>query len=192
MATATDISDFRRRFRRWMVTIGCIHVALTGAVFTSLVAANSPIGESFTNFSVGKTLTNACLFGFLGSLLYFSRKCYIYLITDKFNQILTASKNDDDPKEILSEILQTRLVGYYLYLATRPIAGLVVGPLIVMFIFGGLLTLGSSNQTEGIAVSATGTFVIYVSSFLAGYSCSDLFDYLSKLGSKLIKRIDIE
>jgi|GEM_PF-4952174 len=190
MIDGASLTAVRGQFRRRLVAIGCLHVLVTVVVLFALYTANDPLESAFSDSSVGRTVQNACLLGFLGSLLYFSRKCYIYLITDKMQRLVNALVEKDSP-DLVAQALVTQLTGYYLYLATRPLAGLIVGPLIVMFVVAGLLTLGTTSAGN-IGVSVAGTFIVYVASFLAGYSSSDLFDYLSRLGSKLIRKIDVD
>jgi len=133
---------------------------------------------------------NAGLLGLTGSLLYFSRKVYSYLISDKFARIL----NQDSPGRVAGEFtedIRTRLWGYYYYLGVRPLAGVVIGPLITLFVMAGLATFANASAGCELGVSKAGNYVVYVVSFLGGYSSSDLFDYFSVLGARAIKRLDI-
>lgn len=137
-------------------------------------------------------MINASLLGFLGSLLYFSRKVYSYLITDKFHRLMqdqektTASKDDDLDR------FKSIVMGYYIYLSTRPIAGFVIGPLLLMFVLAGLTTFFKPIPGAEVAISTAGVYLIYVVSFIGGYSSSDLFDYFSNLGGRLISKLDVK
>ena len=84
------------------------------------------------------------------------------------------------------------VIGYYIYLSTRPIAGLIIGPLLLMAVLAGLTTFTKPSIGVEVSVSAAGIYLIYVVSFIGGYSSSDLFDYFSSLGAKLISKIDIK
>jgi len=83
-------------------------------------------------------LINSALFGFLGCLIYFSRKSYVYLIEGKFSTLL-AVKPGDQPPDIDS--INCKIRGYYLYLPFRPFVGLIIGPILYMLAMSGLVTL---------------------------------------------------
>lgn len=141
--------------------------------------------------STNKIIINASLLGFVGSLLYFSRKVYLYLITNKLHRIAKELKIDPDSGTQETESFKSVAIGYYIYLSTRPLAGFVIGPILVMFVLAGLTTLSRSPDGSEMTLSKAGIYLIYVVSFLGGYSSSDLFDYFSNLGKKLIGKLDV-
>lgn len=191
------MQGIRRRAKAWFVGIGLWQTALVIATGYALYCTNlTPDGVFSLGGDVHRLWTDAVLFGFLGSLLNFSRKAYVYLITDKLWRIgddIDANLSKGSvTHELSEEIFRTRLTGYYLYLATRPFGGLVIGPLVTMLILGGLTTLGKSGPHDATALSPAGIYLIYLFSFVGGYTSSDMFDYLSKAGGSLLARTKVE
>ena len=113
----------------------------------------------------------------------------MYLITDKYSRI---AEEVDAGGAQNAERLATRLSGYVLYLSTRPIGSIVVGPLIVLAIMAGLTTLVNRESEKVVSISASGIYLVYFASFICGYSSSDLFDYFSALGGRLVRRIRLK
>ena len=130
--------------------------------------------------TVSHKLINSVLFGFAGSLIYFSRKTYVYLITSKLYKII-------EPSDSVN-ITQQRLVltGYFLYLIFRPFVGIIIGPLIFMLSSIGLVTFVKTQVQSAAEFSKTGEYFIYLISFFSGHASSDMFDYFSKLAKKII------
>jgi len=174
------MNNFRQRYARRLVFVGLYHLVLIfGAGWAVYDANRAELGS--LSVPTQALWTNVALFGFIGSLLYFSRKIYVYLITDKVGRILaTFGSTDDDDR------VKAALIGYFWYLVWRPYVGLAVGPLVTFIVLGGLNTVAKS-QTEGVlALSQAGICIIYVLCFVGGYTSSDLLDYLSKTGGKLL------
>jgi hypothetical protein len=65
----------------------------------------------------------------------------------------------------------------------------VIGPLLVMIALAGLSTVGRS-EVSATAISPTGFVLIMVLSFVGGYKSSDMFDQFSRMGAKLIRKVD--
>jgi hypothetical protein len=124
-------------------------------------------------------LLNSVLFGLAGSLIYFSRKTYVYLITSKLYNIVVDSEPDNTSKH------QLVLTGYYLYLIFRPFVGIIIGPLIFMMASIGLVSFVKSQVQVSNEFSKTGEYFIYLLSFFSGHASSDMFDYFSKLAKKI-------
>lgn len=130
-------------------------------------------------------ILNAAFFGFAGCLIFFSRKSYVYLITNKFLKIVsdnTMSKETDD--YVISNIIH----GYYLYLALRPFVGLIIGPLIYMLVLTGLITFMKTSISMDTELSRSGRYIIYFLSFIGGHASSDILDYFSKLAKKIVEK----
>jgi len=174
------MNDFRKQYVRWLVGIGFFHMALLLAAGVAVYGANRAQLASI-NVPTGALWTNVSLFGFVGSLLFFSRKVYVYLITDKIGRVLQSF----DTIEADSRV-RAAMAGYFWYLVWRPFVGLVVGPLVTFIVLGGLNTIAKSETSGTLALSVAGICVIYVLSFVGGYTSSDLLDYLSKTGGKLL------
>ncbi len=149
-------------------------------MFICLLAINT------TNFLLlsAETLVviNAALFGFSGCLIYFSRKSYVYLITNKVSKIVSNNTKSGNPDTYsISSVMR----GYYLYLTLRPFVGLIIGPIIYMLIVTGLITFMKTSITPDTALSRSGKFLVYLLSFFAGHASSDILDYFSKLAKKI-------
>ena len=131
------------------------------------------------------TVVNAALFGYLGTLVFFSRKCYVYLITKKLTKSLKESinSNQDSVNDLLSVIR-----GYYLYLLFRPMVGLVIGPLLFMFVVTGLVTFMKTSVEVNTEISRSGRYLIYIVSFLGGHASSDLLDRFSTMAKQIVLR----
>lgn len=128
-------------------------------------------------------VVNSSLFGLLGCLIYFSRKSYVYLITGKFTKIITGEQ-DPDINDVDS--IKSAIRGYYLYLIFRPFVGLVIGPILFMFVMSGLLTFIKKNIDINNEIARSGRYTIYIISFLGGHASSDLFDWFSKIAKKIV------
>lgn len=135
-----------------------------------------------------RVLVYCALFGLLGSLIYFSRKCYVYLITNKLGKLLRQMEQDAPSGATAIDEVRAAFLGYYLYLLVRPFAGVVIGPVLYMLAVSGLATFGgtSSSAADPPAVSRAGRYVLYSLSFLGGHASSDMFDYFTWLAKRLI------
>lgn len=187
-----SLSEIYRSYRRSLIIIGITHILLVVLTLWVLYELNLKGDGADFDLSSKMIIINASLLGFLGSLLYFSRKIYSYLISDKFHRVLQdkgvsttdADSDIDKVKSIVS--------GYYIYLSTRPIAGFVIGPLLLMSVLAGFTTFYKPTSGTQPAMSTSGIYLIYIVSFIGGYSSSDIFDYLSNLGKKIISNIDLK
>lgn len=120
------------------------------------------------------------LVGFCGALLYFARKCYVYQINSKHDRIAESCTSE--------EILASKVQGYYLYLVSRPFAGIAVGPIAAMILLGGVSTISRQTTAGGVAsLSEAGHYLIFLAAFIGGYTSSDLFDALSKFGKSMLR-----
>lgn len=126
-------------------------------------------------------IINAALFGWAGCLVYFSRKSYVYLITNKFYKIYLDKKEKREPDSNIVTIMH----GYYLYLIFRPFVGLIIGPLMYMLSLTGLITFMKASAAVSVELSRSGRYFIYFLSFLAGHALSDILDYFSKLAKRI-------
>lgn len=127
-------------------------------------------------------IVNSAFFGFIGSLIYFSRKSYVYLITNKFKKII--DENKDGGNQTINSIKNIAR-GYYLYLFFRPFVGIVIGPILYMLALTGLITLIKSSVNENETISQSGRYLIYILSFVGGHSSSDILDKFSKFASQI-------
>lgn len=187
---ANALSDLYRSARKVLVLIGLSHIGFVIVTLWVLFQLNMREQGNFTP-PAKSVMIMAALLGFLGSLLYFSRKIYVYLITDKFFEMMRI-QDDISNEDIKIDRFKSMLFGYYIYLSTRPIAGLVIGPLLYMAVLAGLTTFSKAPTGPEVSLSTAGVYLIYVISFIGGYSSSDLFDYFSGLGAKLIKNITLK
>jgi|SRR5579862_93281 len=187
------MEKIRRSAVRWLVAIIAIHSILLLGSGLFLFWINSD-GQAHLNAPV--FWINVCFAGFIGSLLYFSRKAYVYLITGKIERVLAALMTDNslgptsDSTVPLEDRLRSRLVGYYVYLIARPLGGFAIGPLVTMAILGGLLTLSRNATASSATLSSAGIYIVIVVAFIGGYTSSDLFDYLSKRSARLMSAND--
>lgn len=187
-----SLSEIYRSYRRSLIIIGVTHILFVILTIWALYELNLRGEKADLDLSSKMIIINASLLGFLGSLLYFSRKVYSYLISDKFHRVLQdkgvsatdANSDIDKVKSIVS--------GYYIYLSTRPIAGIIIGPLLLMFVLAGFTTFYKPASGTQLAMSTSGIYLIYIVSFIGGYSSSDIFDYLSNLGKRIISNIDLK
>lgn len=122
-------------------------------------------------------IINSCLLGFIGCVIYFSRKSYVYLITNKLSKTVQ--------NEASIDCARSTLIGYYLYLIFRPFVGLVIGLLFFMLISTGIVSFMKSAINLETDISTSGKYFIYILSFLAGHTSSDMFDYFSKVAKKI-------
>jgi hypothetical protein len=182
----------------WLICICVLHTLIVICLCLALYALNvrSPDELSFVGSS--RTLwVNSSLIGFIGSLLYFSRKAYVYLITDKLYRIAEESVALASGEKVAAggvavEVYKTKLSGYYLYLIARPVGGLIIGPLITMIFLGGLTTLTINSTISAQSLSSAGMYAVFVVSFIGGYTSSDMFDYISKSGARILARSKLE
>ncbi len=150
-------------------------------IMVALVALNTGVVAVFSGQI--RTVVNSALLGYLGTLVFFSRKCYVYLITNKFLRMI--EENQKNWSDSLPAILST-VRGYYLYLLFRPLVGLVIGPVLYMFFLCGLITFMNAPATSSTDLSRSGTYLIYVISFVGGHASSDLLDRFSRLAKKMV------
>lgn len=185
------IGKICRKWRRNLVLIGLGHTILVVTTLWFLFRLNLESGLSQGPVPNRAAMINSSLLGFLGSLFYFGRKVYVYLITDKIRRFMQAQGLTEDLGNEALERLRGGVAGYYIYLSTRPLAGLVIGPLLLMAVLAGLTTFSVTTSPAELRVSAAGACLIYFISFVGGYSSSDLFDYLASLGAKLAQKLQI-
>lgn len=194
---SSGVTAVYRRGRRVLIVLGAMHMVLAGSSCGLFFWMNLNPGETFDQESMGYVMLNSAVIGLVGSLLYFSRKSYVYLITDKFGRIIVENGFGIEAVEegtvrfIDLDKYKTILSGYYLYLAARPWAGVVIGPVLTMIVLAGLTTFSTFEADGGVVLSEAGTYLLYVFSFVGGYSSSEPFDYFSKLAGNLIERIEI-
>lgn len=186
-----SFSEIYRSSRKSLVLIGMAHVVLVLGTLWLIVELNLRLGQGLSLSNNKMIMVNASLLGFLGSLLYFSRKVYVYLITDKFRRLMQEKEGRGNNDNNVDKF-RTQIIGYYIYLSTRPVAGLIIGPLLLMFVLAGLTTFSRASTECEVGVSTAGIYSIYVVSFIGGYSSSDLFDYFSNLGGRLISKLDMK
>jgi hypothetical protein len=188
------MDNLRRHVMLWLIGICTLHSLLVVVLCVAIFRINLPESGDFSLVASSRALwLNSSLIGLIGSLLFFSRKAYVYLITDKLYRISEANgmptrAADHASPRIDLDIYRTRLAGYYLYLIARPIGGLVIGPFVTMILLGGLTTLSASASIEAKSPSVAGMYLIYVLSFAGGYTSSDMFDYVSKQGARLLAK----
>jgi hypothetical protein len=108
----------------------------------------------------------------------------VYLITNKFSRLLKEQQTDENDEDAKNNVIR----GYYLYLTFRPFVGLVIGPILYLFVMAGLITFIKHPITSPAEVSQPGRYFIYVLSFLGGHASSDLLDYFSRV----IKKISVK
>lgn len=185
-----SLAQLRRRSTRWF-SVACVyHSALALLCGIGLATVNAPgILPDPAQVTADALWLNSALLGALGSLLYFSRKAYVYLITDKVGRLHAAALAEPKTDDEAIAVTAAKISGYILYLFMRPLAGVVIGPLLVMTILAGLSTIGRGDVSPS-AISPTGIILVLVLSFVAGYKSSDMFDHFSKMGTKLIRRAD--
>jgi hypothetical protein len=171
---------------RWFIAIVLIHSILLITCGAILYWINS-VGNVALIFWI-----NVSLSSFIGSLLYFSRKAYVYLITGKVErierQLAIETFDRSGEAQPIPDRIRNRLAGYYSYLLLRPIGGLAIGPAITMLILGGLSTLSKTNAGSSASLSEAGLYVVMLMAFAGGYTSSDIFDYLSKLSKALFAK----
>ena len=161
----TSSAEIYRSYRVGLILIGIAHPIILIITLWALYELNL-FPDKSEQPSVNEIIINASLLGFVGSLLYFSRKVYLYLITQKLHRVAKDLKVVTGGGEQDCEQFKGIVHGYYLYLATRPLAGLVIGPILVMFLLAGLTTLSSVNGSE-MVLSRAGIYLIYVFSRLS-------------------------
>lgn len=174
-------NDLLKKIKRNLTLIFIYQSILLLLVFLIFYLLNCTTLITFGN----NKLLNSVLFGFAGSLVYFSRKTYVYLITSKLCKIIENSDSENCTKQ------QLVLVGYYLYLIFRPFVGIIIGPLIFMLASIGLVSFVKTQVQVSTEFSKTGEYFIYLLSFFSGHASSDMFDYFSKLAKKIIVKESI-
>lgn len=167
---------------RWNITKIIIFQSIAIIVISLiLLLLNTNIIKTDSIKSI--TIINSSLFGLLGTLIYFSRKCYVYLIENKFGKLIREINNSNESS---IEYLKNILTGYYLYLTLRPIVGVIIGPLIYMLVVTGLVVFIKGSIFDGKEISQSGRLIIYLVSFLGGHTSSDLLDRLSKFAKQIV------
>lgn len=185
------LSELRQRTTVWLCIACAYHMVLAFGTMVAIWHVNLPnILPDPAAIDLNHLWLNSGLMGLLGSLLYFSRKAYVYLITDKVGRIFVEaqkSKVTVEREESELDVSRSQVNGYLLYLFMRPLAGVAIGPLLVMTILAGLSTIGR-GEVSPKAISPTGIVLVLVFSFIGGYKSSDMFDHFSQMGSKFIKK----
>jgi len=170
----------KRRFNRTLTLISVAHSAFSVLTILLIAIVNLRLLPASLSSDNAVFWITVSLIGLVGAFLHFSRKCYVYQITNKYDKIAAADGSAND--------VNSRVSGYYLYLWTRPLAGLSVGPITTMVILGGLSTISKTTGEGGLSnLSEAGHYVVYLGAFVGGYTSSDLFDALSKFGSSALK-----
>lgn len=175
-----NTNDDLIRSRKVLTVIFICQIILTLIVFASLFSYNVFYYNLFNEEL--HVIVNSALFSFAGSLIYFSRKSYVYLISNKFYKLVRDRSADADTDD---GSLSNTIRGYYLYLTLRPIVGLIIGPLIYMLIITGLITFMKTTITSNAELSRSGRYFIYFLSFISGHASSDILDYFSKIAKKI-------
>ena len=176
--------------RIWLIFCGACHMVLFFICILGLYYINFPSGDNLLHPRVNSEFwKNGSLLGATGSALYFSRKAYVYLITDRVVSLQRRATEEIDSRaegreKFVIRSTENRIYGYIMYLTLRPFGGFVIGPLVSMIILAGINTFGSSNVSNAGDISSRGIYLIYVFSFIGGYTSSDMFDYFSRLGSR--------
>ncbi len=169
--------------RKIITLILIFQIFLLLLTFVSLLI-NNTVQLNF--FNTGHSiLVNVALFGFAGCLIYFSRKSYVYLITNKFLKIVRENILD---KEIDEYAISNIIRGYYLYLILRPFVGLIIGPIIYMLVITGLITFMKTSISLDAELARSGRYIIYFLSFIGGHASSDILDYFSKLAKRIVEK----
>ena len=176
--------------RKVFVAIGCIHLVLLVGCLLLVWQHYLDVIFLHTDDRLLIAQTTAIV-SLIGGLLYFSRKVYSYLISDKLGRLAREfSKESAGDENALHSSIKNSVMGYYFYLGTRPIASVVVGPILLLLVMGGMTTFSKTGtDTE---FSHAGTILVFALSFIGGYSSSNLFDFFSRLGDKLIDRMGLD
>lgn len=188
-----ELATLLRRSRRALTAIGIAQTAVFVAVAWLGWEFRHAVGEGGERPSMSELVVSTAYTSFVGSILYFSRKTYVYLVTDKIHHAISERGIPSPPTRSSVERARAVAVGYYLYLTIRPLAGLVVGPVLLMGVLGGVLVVGNV-QGQGSAedlLSRTGLFLLHIFAFISGYTSSDIFDYFSEVGRRMSRRIDL-
>jgi len=168
--------------RRWLIRIGCLHAALLlsncGIIYV-IGALNWPNVQAHI-----RPLLISALFGLLGSTLYFSRKCYVYLITNKLAKVIRENRKQEGGETDANNVL----CGYYMYLILRPIAGIAIGPILYMLAATSVITIAGKSVGSDSDISQSGRYLIYTFAFLGGHAASDMFDYFSWMARSRLTR----
>jgi hypothetical protein len=181
MTALSDIASTLRRARSVLVAIQIYH----GVLFLGSVILLVRLWSVQALPEVIRMPALTALFALIGNAVYFSRKCYVYLISDKFGNLLDRGSGEQNDVNRL----RRKITGYYLYLIFRPITGMVIGPILYLLVIsGGLITFVATKDGESIGLSAGGRYVMCAVSFLAGHASSDVFDYFSWLAAKRIRK----
>ena len=169
----------KEKFNANLTKIAVLHSILSIVAMVLVGVVNIRLGFLSLLSDAAIFWITASLIGLVGAFLNFSRKSYVYQITAKYDRI--ANDTED------SSSIPSKISGYYVYLIFRPSAGLTVGPITAMIMLGGLSAISKVSGETGLSsLSETGHYVIYLGAFVGGYTSSELFDALSKFGSKII------
>jgi len=131
--------------------------------------------------------TISSLLSFAGCLIYFSRKDYVYLITNKVGRVLASIRPESAPGLVV-ETFRSAATGYYCYLLFRPFAGALIGPVLYMIVVSGLVTFGRESMIPEAGVSQAGKYLLFTLSFLGGHAASDIYDYFSWLAKASVAK----
>ncbi len=176
--TGSELSSILSKSRFWLTFIFIVQSTLILICSIGLALYNLGIISWLSAYDV---IINSALFGEFGTLVYFSRKTYVYLITNKFFSVSCAVADGN------IECIKGAFRGYYLYLMFRPIVGIIIGPLMYMLVIAGLISFMKMHVTID-QMSLSGKAFIYIISFLGGHTSSDLFDRFSKLAKEVMIR----
>ena len=182
MTAQSEIANSLRRSRLVLIVVQVYHALLFG-VGVWLVTR---VWQMQNVQETARMLSLTALFALIGNAIYFSRKCYVYLITDKFGNLVSRASEESNAD---ANYLRRKLAGYYLYLIIRPLMGVAIGPILYLLVIsGGLITFAAVRAGDSIDLSAGGKYLICAASFLAGHASSDVFDYFSWLAAKRIRK----
>lgn len=170
----------RQKFNSSLTRICVLHTVLFVLVVGVICAANLKLFPPPLDQKTPVFWMTVGLAGLVGALLYFARKCYVYQINDKYDRISEGTSDE--------QVIGARIGGYYLYLITRPLAGIAVGPIAAMIVMGGISTIGRHTSVTGPqSVSDVGIYIILLAAFVGGYTSSDLFDGLANFGKSVLR-----
>lgn len=177
------MNEIYHKGRIYLIWIGIYQGILLLSVFFILyMIANFEKNNPDLIFA-SPVILYAAAFGFMGSIINFFRKTYVYLITHKFKRVLEEQgANPENNSDHLKEVIN----GYCLYLIFRPFAGLVIGPVVYMLAFTGLLIFVKQSINVGPELTIQGRYLIYIVAFVGGHASSEILDYFSRLAKKIV------
>ena len=175
-----------RNARRVLFLLIALHSVLLLTTIAAIMAIT--LGRFATVISGYRIPVISSLLSFAGSLIYFSRKDYVYLITAKFGRVLQTIRATESSPEAATESLKSAVSGYYCYLLFRPLAGALIGPVLYMIVVSGLVTFGKPSIVPEAGVSQAGKYLLFTLSFLGGHAASDIFDYFSWLARESVAK----